>query len=214
MEPTRDAVIGDELPLVRAGLRSVLQARGVTVAGETHSARDLVTLAESCAPGVVVVGALADHHELEAVARVTAAHPAPLVVVLLGAANESSLAALLAAGADGITRRTGTIAELDDVVRRVLDGERVVAPSLTQSLPGAFAEIDLVAVDGNGSPLSSRERELLVFLAQGRTNKEIAGELSLSLATVKSHLVRMYAKLEVGSRREALAEAVSLGLLG
>ncbi len=123
---------------------------------------------------------------------------------------------MLAAGADGVTRRRGTLDEIDDVVRRVLDGERVVAPSLTEQLPGAFAEIDLEAADhdGNGSPLSARERELLVFLAQGRSNKEIADELSLSLATVKSHLVRMYAKLEVGSRGEALAEAVSRGLLG
>jgi DNA-binding NarL/FixJ family response regulator len=163
----------------------------------------------------VIVGALADRHEVEAVQRITAQPPAPLVVVLVTAAREPALAGLLAAGADGIGRRTGTLDEIHDVVRRVLDGDRVVAPALTDSLSGAFAEIDLDAVDTNGdtSPLSARERELLVFLAQGRSNKEIADELSLSLATVKSHLVRMYAKLEVGSRADALAAAVSRGLL-
>jgi DNA-binding NarL/FixJ family response regulator len=208
-------VIADELPLVRAGVRSVLAARDVTVVAETHAGRDVATLVDAHAPGLVVIGSLADHHELETVARVTAPHPAPLVIVLLGAAKEPALAALLAAGADGVTRRSGTTAELDDVVRRVLDGDRVVGPSLTERLPGAFAEIDLSAVEANGNgQLSARERELLVFLAQGRTNKEIADELSLSLATIKSHLVRMYAKLEVNTRADALAEAVSRGLLG
>jgi DNA-binding NarL/FixJ family response regulator len=171
-------------------------------------------LVATVSPRLVIVGALADHHELEAVQRITTQQPAPLVVVLLTVAGEPALAGLLAAGADGIGRRSGTIEEIGDVVRRVLDGERVVAPSLTESLSGAFAEIDLDAVEanGDGSPLSARERELLVFLAQGRSNKEIADELSLSLATVKSHLVRMYAKLEVGTRADALAAAVSLGL--
>ncbi|HEY3832400.1 MAG TPA: response regulator transcription factor [Acidimicrobiia bacterium] len=210
-----EAVVADELPLVRAGMRAALTTLGVTVVADTHSGRDLTSLAASISPGLVIVGALADHHELDTVQRITAQQPAPLVVVLLTVARESALAGLLAAGADGIGRRSGTVDEIGDVVRRVLDGERVVAPSLTESLSGAFAEIDLDAVETNGddSPLSARERELLVFLAQGRSNKEIADELSLSLATVKSHLVRMYAKLEVGTRADALAAAVSRGLL-
>jgi DNA-binding NarL/FixJ family response regulator len=202
---------------VRAGVRTVLEPRGVTIAAETHSGRDLLALVDAESPGLLVVGALADHRELDVVERVTAAHPAPLILVLLTPSNEPGLARLLAAGVAGITRRTGTTAELDALVVRVLDGDRVVAPSLTANLPGAFAEIDLAAAEraanGNGAALSAREREMLVFLAQGRTNKEIADELSLSLATVKSHLVRMYAKLEVSSRAEALAEAVSRGLL-
>jgi ATP/maltotriose-dependent transcriptional regulator MalT len=61
--------------------------------------------------------------------------------------------------------------------------------------------------------LSGRELEMLGFLAQGRTNREIAAVLSLSLATVKTHLVRLYSKLGVGSRSEALARAAALGLL-
>jgi DNA-binding NarL/FixJ family response regulator len=207
------AVVADELPLVRAGVAGVLRARGVTIAAETHSGRDLLPLVEQLRPNVVVVGALAGSDELDSVTRVAAPHPAPLVIVLLAAGAEPRLAGLLAAGADGITRRNGSLAEVDDVVGRVLDGDRVVADSLTMRLPGAFADVDLGSVDGDGSPLSARERELLVFLAQGRSNKEIAGELSLSLATVKSHLVRMYAKLEVGSRAQALAVAVSRGLL-
>ena len=61
--------------------------------------------------------------------------------------------------------------------------------------------------------LSSREREVLACLAQGRSNREIAATLSVTLATVKSHLVRIYAKLEAGNRNEALGRAVALGLL-
>jgi ATP/maltotriose-dependent transcriptional regulator MalT len=62
--------------------------------------------------------------------------------------------------------------------------------------------------------LSAREREVLVLLAEGRTNREIAASLSVTLATVKSHLVRIYAKLEASNRNECLGRAVSLGLLG
>ena len=61
--------------------------------------------------------------------------------------------------------------------------------------------------------LSSREREVLACLAQGRSNREIAAALSVTLATVKSHLVRIYAKLEASNRNEALGRAVALGLL-
>jgi LuxR family maltose regulon positive regulatory protein len=61
--------------------------------------------------------------------------------------------------------------------------------------------------------LSSREREVLVLLAEGRTNREIATSLSVTVATVKSHLVRIYSKLEAANRNEALGRAVSLGLL-
>jgi len=62
--------------------------------------------------------------------------------------------------------------------------------------------------------LSAREREVLALLAEGRSNREIASALSVTLATVKSHLVRIYAKLEAKNRNEALGKAVSLGLLG
>jgi len=68
--------------------------------------------------------------------------------------------------------------------------------------------------DAGPEVLSSREREVLVLLAEGRTNREIAAALSVTLATVKSHLVKIYAKLEASNRNEALGRGVALGLLG
>src|SRR5437773_540923 len=101
--------------------------------------------------------------------------------------------------------------ELGVVVDAARKGERHVVPALHRALSGAVA---LPALDDRTvDVLTSREREVLVLLAEGRTNRQIAGALTVSLATVKSHLVRIYAKLEARNRNEALGRAVALGLL-
>ena len=96
------------------------------------------------------------------------------------------------------------------VVDAARKGDRTSSPALHGALSGAVA---LPALDDRTAEvLTSREREVLVLLAEGRSNREIAAALSVTLATVKSHLVRIYAKLEASNRNEALARAVVLGL--
>ena len=93
-----------------------------------------------------------------------------------------------------------------------MKGGQHVVPALHAALHGG---VKLRPLDEREEEvLSPREREVLVLLAEGRTNREIASALSITLATVKSHLVRIYAKLEASNRNEALGRAVSLGLLG
>jgi DNA-binding NarL/FixJ family response regulator len=208
---TTTAVVADELGLVRAGITAVLTARGIEVIAQTRSGRELVSLATVDRPDLVVVGAPADLDVAEVVRRLVRLRPHPDIVVLLPPANEHVVRYLLALGAAGIALRTVDSDELGVVVDAARKGGNHVAPALHGALSGAVA---LPALDERTVDLlSSREREVLVLLAEGRSNREIAAALSVTLATVKSHLVRVYAKLEAANRNDAVARAVALELL-
>lgn len=205
------AVVADELGLVRAGVTAVLEAGDVDVIAQTRSGRELVSLAAVDHPDLVVVGAPADLDVVEVVRRVVRLRPHPAIVVLLAPAQDHVVRYLVGLGAAGIALRSTEPEDLAEMVDGVRKGGRLVAPGLQGALTGAFS---LPALDDRTTDiLSSREREVLVLLAEGRTNRDIANALSVTLATVKSHLVRVYAKLEARNRNEAVARAVSLGLL-
>jgi DNA-binding NarL/FixJ family response regulator len=205
------AIVADELGLVRAGISGVLEARGIEVVAQTRSGRELVSLATMEHPDLVVLGAPADLDVADVVRRLVRLRPHPEIVVLLPPAQEHVVRYLLGLGAAGIGLRSIDVDELGVVVDAARKGDRFVAAALHGALSGAVAlpALDERTVD----VLTSREREVLVLLAEGRTNREIASELSVSLATVKSHLVRLYSKLEVSNRNEALGKAVALGLI-
>ena len=205
--------VTDELAMVRSGLIALIEGLGSECCGQAQSARDAID-ALHLRPTMVILGALADADVAGVVARLKAPFPAPLVLVLVPAAARHGLADLLAAGVDGVVRRSASEPEMRDAILAVLRGERYVAPTLLHELSGEVEPvIDLRDGTGTANTLSAREREMLVFLSQGRTNREIAESLCLSIATVKSHLIRVYAKLGVNSRSEALGVAVSRGLL-
>jgi DNA-binding NarL/FixJ family response regulator len=213
LEPGRlaSAVVLDELALVRAGIAAVLRARGIEVAVETRSGREAVSVATVERPDLVVAGLPADLAVADVVRRLVRLRPAPAVLVLLPPAQDAVVRYLFALGSRAIALRTCEPEELGAMVDAVAEGERFVAPALHGSLAGTeLPPLD----DRTDDVLTSREREVLVLLAEGRTNREIAAALSVTLATVKSHLVRVYAKLEAGNRNQALGRAVALGLLG
>lgn len=205
----RRAVVADDWALLRAGLRSVLRHVGLTVAGELRDARDLVPIVGQLAPALTVLGSLAGVDVAGLVAKLKAAHDGA-VLVLVTSAEASELAAVLAAGADGVELRSADDTAVVGAVRRVLAGERVVAPALLPALVGS-----VTPTPGRGDDaLSPRERDVLACLANGSSNREIAEKLYISLPTVKTHLARIYSKLDVRNRHEAVARALALGLLG
>jgi DNA-binding NarL/FixJ family response regulator len=209
-ETAERAVVVDELALARRGMASVLHAHGVDVIAETHSGREAGSVAALEAPDLVVLGRPGDLSVADTVRRLARVQPMPGVVALLAPGEQDSVAYLLALGTRGIALRAGSVDELGVVIASALKGVQLVVPALQPALAGA---VSLRAVDTGPELLSAREREVLACLAQGRSNREIAAALSVTLATVKSHLVRIYAKLEAGNRNEALGRAVALGLL-
>src|SRR4051812_30405606 len=205
------AAVADELALVRAGIAAVLEARGLEVVAQTRSGRELVSVASLDRPALVVVGAPADLDASDVVRRLVRLRPHPHIVVLLPPAQEHVVRYLLGLGAAGIALRSVDPDELGAVVDAVRKGDRHVVGALHGALAGAGALPSLD--DRTADVLTSREREVLVLLGEGRSNREIASTLSVSLATVKSHLARIYGKLEASNRNEALGRAVTLGLL-
>jgi DNA-binding NarL/FixJ family response regulator len=205
------AIVADELALARLGVTSLLRAQGVDVFAETHSGREVASVAAMEHPDLVVVGQPADLSVADTVRRLTRLRPPPAVVVMLAPGQEDVVGYLVALGARGIALRAGSAEDLSAVIAAALKGEHRVVGGLHSALVGSVRPRPLT--DQQNDLLSSREREVLACLAQGHSNREIAAALSVTLATVKSHLVRIYAKLEAGNRNEALGRAVSLGLL-
>jgi len=217
---TRPAVVVDELALLRLGIATLLTeaadpAAGgsqVVVVADAAGGREGAELLQVHGAEIIVVGSPADMPLVEAVRRARAASDTVAVVALLGTADLGSVAQVVEAGADGVALRGAAPEDLREALQTVLGGARYVAPMLSAGLVG---QLEAVPDPGAGAQdlLTYREREVLALLAGGSTNREIAASLSVTVATVKSHLVHLYAKLEVRNRQEALSRAVGLGLL-
>lgn len=197
----RVLVVEDE-PLFRLGVAAALDVVG-TVDG-TGFGHEAVKLAAHL--GVVVIGTPGDMPRVELAERLVAHEHPPLVVVLVEAHDPKEVGALRALGVAGLIGRTTGPDALALAVQSVLAGDRAVDAALLEDDPDTGTETaDFV--------LTARERDVLVLLAEGRSNRDIAATLFVSLATVKTHLAHMYAKLDVSNRNEALGRAVGLGLL-
>jgi DNA-binding NarL/FixJ family response regulator len=212
------SLVVDELAVVRLGLTTLLRTLAVdpkvVVAAEAAGGREGAELAQLHGANLIVIGTPADMPVFEAVRRARAVSETVTIVALLGAGQLESVAAVVGAGATGVTRRGASPDELLVAFATVLAGERYVATTLS---PGLVGTLEPAEPPGPGAAtrdlLTYREREVLALLASGATNREIAATLSVTVATVKTHLVHLYTKLEVRSRQEALSRAVGLGLL-
>ncbi len=199
-------VVADGTPMLRAGVAGTLRAAGYEVPAETAVGAEVAELVGRHGAGVVVIGALPDAPLPEVVRRLRAA-PAPVrVVLLLGNVGPDAIAELLSLEVEGLVPRTIDGDAFVGVVERVRAGERVVDPGVLVGDGGDGT------VEATGS-LTAREREVLVLLAAGHSNREIASSLYVSLPTVKTHLAHIYAKLGAKNRNEALGRAVAAGLL-
>jgi DNA-binding NarL/FixJ family response regulator len=204
------AVVIDDWELLRLGLRTALGRLGVWVVGEADLARDGLRAARTAGAGMLVLGATSDLPARAAAARAKLAAEPPMVLALAANADPEELAGLLGAGVDGLLLRSTGVAELGDALELLRAGRRAVAPALLPLLVGV---IGLAVVEPDESPLTEREREVLARLAEGASNRAIAEALSVSAATVKTHLAHIYEKLGAEDRRDALVRAIALGIL-
>ncbi|HKN49093.1 MAG TPA: response regulator transcription factor [Actinomycetota bacterium] len=205
------AVVVDQWPLVRVGVTRALQAVDLRIVGEGGSGADAVALARQHAPDLVVLGSHMDGPLAQTVRTLCGRKGDINVLALVDQAGREELAAMLEAGARGLCPRSVAPEELGDAAKRVLAGERVVAQSLLPALVGMVGPQE---VPDQVALLTPKERQVLVWVAKGHSNKEIAEELFMAPGTVKTHLAHIYAKLGVRDRHEAMARAIALGLLG
>ncbi len=203
-------MVVDDWELLRLGLRAALGQLGVWVIAEAALARDGLRAARTTTAGLVVLGETTDLPPRLAAARAKAQHEVPRVLALAALPDPEELAALLAAGVDGLLLRSTGVAELADALELLRGGERAVAPALLPLLVGV---IGLAAGGPGESLLTGKEREVLGRLAEGGSNRAIAEALSVSPATVKTHLAHIYEKLGAAGRSDALVRAIALGIL-
>jgi DNA-binding NarL/FixJ family response regulator len=196
----------DDHPVVREGLRGMLAAEDdLTVVAEAGGAAEAVAAVRAHEPDVVLMDLrMPGGDGVEATARVLAQRPATRVVVLTTYDTDADILRAVEAGAAGYLLKDASRAELAQAIRAAARGETVLAPSVAAKL-----------VSRMRSPveLSRREIEVLRLVARGRTNAEIGRELLISEATVKTHLLRTFGKLDVSDRTAAVTAALERGIL-
>ncbi|MEO6084211.1 MAG: response regulator transcription factor [Umezawaea sp.] len=200
-------VIVDDHPVVRDGLRGMFSGdAGFEVVGEAADGGEAVVVVEALRPDVVLMDLRMPR--VDGVAAITALRASgnvARVLVLTTFDTESDVLPAIKAGATGYLLKDTPRDELFRAVRSAALGEAVLSPSVVTTLLG---QVRAPAAD----PLSQRELEVLGLVARGSTNREAAGKLFISEATVKTHLLHVYAKLGVKDRAAAVAVAFERGL--
>ncbi|MCP2255111.1 two component transcriptional regulator, LuxR family [Prauserella aidingensis] len=208
-------LVVDDQELMRVGFRMVLDASdGIEVTGEAGNGEEAVRLAEELAPDVVLMDVRMPVLDgVEATRRIVAAAGSRVLVMTTFDLDEYVYSALQA-GASGFLLKDTPPDDLISALRSVAGGDAVVSPAVTRRLldrfvgTGAIAPRDESALEA----LTEREREVLVHVAKGLSNTEIAGELFLSEATVKTHVGRILTKLDLRDRVQAVVLAYETGL--
>lgn len=211
----RAAIVVDQLELFRLGLESVLGEVDVRVAQHAVRVVDGYRLAHAEGAGLVIVGKTTDLKKKQPLKEAKKKNPQLKVMMLLDQAQLPDVAQLVGYGVDALLLRSAKASEIQDAIYRLNNGERVVASALAVGTLGRVGPLELdLAAAKDRSGLSPKEMEVLAELATGLTYKEIAESLIVTQATIKTHLVHIYAKLEVKNRNEAITRALALGLLG
>lgn len=211
----------DDAPLLRMGFRMVLEAQpDMAVVGEAGDGAKAVALAAELRPDVVLMDVrMPGMDGIEATARITAGGSPSRVLILTTFDLDEYAFAALRAGAAGFLLKNARPAELIAGIHTVAAGDGVVAPRITRQLIEAYVRQG-AAAGGHGQQadvrlerLTEREREVLVEIARGRSNAEIAETLHLSEATVKTHVSRILPKLELRDRVQAVVFAYEVGFV-
>lgn len=200
-------VVVDDHPVVRAGIVGLLGGEGdLEVVGEAADGAEALTVVAATAPDVVLMDLRMPRMDgATATAHIVAAHPGTRVVVLTTYETDTDILRAVEAGATGYLLKDTPRDDLVEAVRAAARGETVLAPSVARRL--------VAQVRSGGERLTPRELEVLAGVARGGSNAQIGAELFITEATVKTHLLRVFAKLGVDDRTRAVTVALERGLL-
>ncbi len=192
----------DDEPLIRAGLRMILDgSSGITVVGEAGDGLDAAARVAELDPDVVLMDVRMPRCDGVEATRAIRARPNPPTVVMLTAFDtDDFLLGALDAGASGFLLKHTPPTQLVTAIQQAVDGTMAFSPSVVQRLVNAATRAPQPPASNALEELSPRETEIARLVAEGLTNAEIAGQLFLSLPTIKTHLARIFEKLEVTSR--------------
>ena len=214
-KPLRILIVDDHA-VVRRGLQSVLADEpGLEVAGEAASARESVLKARSLRPDVVLMdirmGEGDDASGIEACREIRSELADTQVIMFTSYGQRESVLSSIIAGARGFLTKNVSHSQLVAAIRAAGRGESLLDPSVTRAVLDRLDELSRAPARAEDA-LSEREKEVLLLIAQGCTNKEIAAKLIVSPYTARNHVIRILDKLGLSRRSEAAAQAVRLGL--
>ncbi len=203
-------LIVDDHPLIRQGMRSLLEKHGFTVVGEGVDGREATQLAQELEPDVAVLDlAMPLLNGLDAAREITrTSRRTKTILVTIHTADQYVLEALKA-GVRGYVLKSQATAELVQAIQEVMHGGRYLSPGISEAVVQAY----LAKTDLPSDPLTPREREVLQLIAEGKTTKDIAGLLGVSIKTVESHRVRIMEKLDIRQTAGLVRYAIRRGLI-
>jgi DNA-binding NarL/FixJ family response regulator len=201
-------LITDDHPVVRDGLKSMLAAQpDFDVIGEAANGEEAIRQAEILKPDVILIDLRMPVMDgVTAISRLRMSSPNVHILVLTTYDSDADILRAIEAGATGYILKDAPREELFRAVRFTAQGQSYLSPSVATRLMGHMRS-------PAGEMLSPREVEILQFVATGLSNKEIAGKLQISETTVKSHLLHIFAKLQVNDRTQAVTLAVQKGII-
>jgi NarL family two-component system response regulator LiaR len=209
ISPRIRVFVVDDHPMVRAGLGTMIRSEpGLEFAGEAGHGADAIRLIPQAAADVVLVDLIMPQVDgVGVIAALRERVPYARFVILTSSAEPSEVRRALDAGAAGYLLKSASAQELINVIRTTHAGQRVLAPEVAEAI---------VARANRRTPghdLTQRERELLVLMASGLNNQEIANKLQIALPTVKFHVTNILAKLHANNRTEAVLTALKYKLV-
>lgn len=195
---TLRVLLADDHELVRAGIRSLLEKiPGVEVVGEASNGREALELIRSELPNLVLMDiAMPELGGLETLPRIVKGFPSINVVILSAHATEEYVSRALRSGASGYMLKHATTVELELMIKSVTQGKIYLSPLISRIIINSYME----RRGGELSPLeqlTSRQREILQMIAEGKNTKEIASTLEINVKTVEAHRLQLMARLDI-----------------
>lgn len=204
-------LLADDHDVVRKGLRYVLERQPeMEVVGEAGNGREAVKLAEEMAPDVIIMDvAMPQLNGIEATAKIIKRNPQTMVIILSMYSDEGYLVRALTAGAKGYLLKDSAESDLVRAVKTVASGKPFFSPAIAQTLLEDYLQhLQRKNLQDSYDLLTEREKEVLQLLAEGKSNKEVADLLNLSLYTVETHRSHLMQKLNLHNTAEIVLYAV------
>ncbi len=209
-------LLADDHTVMRRGLRLLLESQpGFTVVAEAADGREAIAQAEAAKPDVAVLDiAMPNLNGIDASQRINAALPDTAIVILSMHSDEGYVLRALKAGAKAYLLKDSAEGDLIDAIKAVSEGKAFFSPEISKVLVEDYVrEVRARGVQDSYELLTSREREVLQLLAEGKSNKDIAGVLNLSLYTVDTHRRNLQDKLNLHSFAELILYALRKGVI-